>query len=155
VGVSLGDERAMPAASRVLVLVVLVLVAGCGGGDRLSREAFVSEAEAICDDFDQRVNAVDEPQNADDVERYVNEVRPVVEDGINELKELQPPGEFEEQWNELVAKNEESLEALDDLAQAAADRDEARFEEVTEDASRRDEESDRIAQGLGLQKCAS
>jgi Tfp pilus assembly protein PilP len=145
----------MPAASRVLVLVVLVLVAGCGGGDRLSREAFVSEAEAICDDFDQRVNAVDEPQNADDVERYVNEVRPVVEDGINELKELQPPGEFEEQWNELVAKNEESLEALDDLAQAAADRDEARFEEVTEDASRRDEESDRIAQGLGLQKCAS
>jgi Tfp pilus assembly protein PilP len=145
----------MAAASRMFVLAVLVLAAGCGGDDRLSREEFVSEAEAICEDFDQRVNEVDEPQNADDIERYVNEVRPVVEDGLNELKGIQPPEEFEGQWNELVAMNDESLQALDDLAEAAANRDEDRLEEITEEASRRDEESDRIAQELGLQKCTS
>jgi hypothetical protein len=49
----------MPAGSRVLVLAVL---AGCGGDERLSREEFVSQAEAICDEFDQRVNEVDEPE---------------------------------------------------------------------------------------------
>jgi hypothetical protein len=145
----------MAAASRMFVLAVLVLAAGCGGDDRLSREEFVSEAEAICEDFDQRVNEVDEPQNADDIERYVNEVRPVVEDGLNELKGIQPPEELEGQWNELVAMNDESLQALDDLAEAAANRDEDRLEEITEEASRRDEESDRIAQELGLQKCTS
>jgi hypothetical protein len=148
-------NRAVATASRMFVLAVLVLAAGCGGDDRLSREEFVSEAEAICEDFDQRVNEVDEPQNADDIERYVNEVRPVVEDGLNELKGIQPPEELEGQWNELVAMNDESLQALDDLAEAAANRDEDRLEEITEEASRRDEESDRIAQELGLQKCTS
>jgi hypothetical protein len=114
-------KRAVTAASRVFGLIVLVLAAGCGGGDdRLSREEFVSEAEQVCDDFDQRVNEVDEPQNADDVERYVNEVRPVVEDGLNDLRGLQPPEEFEEQWDELMAANDAGLEALDDLAQAGA-----------------------------------
>jgi Tfp pilus assembly protein PilP len=148
-------KSAMAAVSRVFVLAVLVLAAGCGGDDRQSREEFVSQAEAICENFDQRVNELDEPESADDVKRYVNEVRPVIEDGLSELKGLQPPAEFEEQWDELVAQNDASLEALDDLAQAAEDGDEALFEEITQDASRRDEASDRIAQELGLQKCAS
>ena len=147
-------EPAVAATSRVIVFAVLVLLAGCGGDDRLSSEEFVSEAEALCEEFDQRVNEVDEPQDADDVERYVNEVRPVVEEGLNDLRGLQPPEEFEEQWDELMAANNAGLEALDDLAQAGAN-DEARVQEIIEDASRRDEESDRIAQELGLQKCTS
>jgi Tfp pilus assembly protein PilP len=148
-------EPAVAATSRVIVFAVLVLLAGCGGDDRLSSEEFVSEAEALCEEFDQRVNEVDEPQDADDVERYVNEVRPVVEEGLNDLRALQPPEEFEEQWDELMAANDAGLEALDDLGQAGANGDEARVQEIIEDASRRDEESDRIAQELGLQKCTS
>jgi hypothetical protein len=139
----------------VLVLAVLVLGAGCGGDEGLSREEFVSEAEAICDEFDQRVNEVDEPKSPADVERYVNEVRPVVENGLNELRELQPPEEFQERWDVLMARNDEGLEALDDLAQAGANGDEARVQEISEDAARRDEESDRIALELGLEKCTS
>jgi hypothetical protein len=139
----------------VLVLAVLVLGAGCGGDEGLSREEFVSEAEAICDEFDQRVNEVDEPESPADVERYVNEVRPVVENGLNELRELQPPEEFQERWDVLMARNDEGLEALDDLAQAGANGDEARVQEISEDAARRDEESDRIALELGLEKCTS
>jgi hypothetical protein len=138
-----------------LWVTILVLVAGCGGDDRLSREEFVSEAEAICDEFDQRVEDVDEPQSAEDVERYVNEVRPVIEDGLDELRELQPPEELEEQWDELVARNDESLEVLDDLSQAAADGDEARLQEISDEASRQDNETDRIARAIGLQKCGS
>jgi hypothetical protein len=145
----------VPATSRVLVLAVLVLGAGCGGDEGLSREEFVSEAEAICDEFDQRVNEVDEPESPADVERYVNEVRPVVENGLNELRELQPPEEFQERWDVLMARNDEGLEALDDLAQAGANGDEARVQEISEDAARRDEESDRIALELGLEKCTS
>jgi hypothetical protein len=145
----------VPATSRVLVLAVLVLGAGCGGDEGLSREEFVSEAEAICDEFDQRVNEVDEPESPADVERYVNEVRPVVENGLNELRELQPPEEFQERWDVLMARNDEGLEALDDLAQAGANGDEARVQEISEDAARRDEESDRIVLELGLEKCTS
>jgi hypothetical protein len=134
-------------------LVALILAAGCGGDDGLSREEFVSEADAICQEFDQRLDDVEEPQSPEDVERYVDEVRPVIEDGLNELEELQPPEELEGRWNELVASNDESLEALDDLRQAAANGDQERLQEITEDASQRDAESDRIAQEIGLQEC--
>ena len=134
-------------------LAALILAAGCGGDDGLSREEFVSEADAICQEFDQRLDDVEEPQSLDDVERYVDEARPVIEDGLNELEELQPPEELEGRWNELVASNDESLDALDDLRQAAANGDQERLQEIAEDASQRDAESDRIAQDIGLQEC--
>jgi hypothetical protein len=135
-------------------VAALVLAAACGGDDGLSREEFVSEADAICQEFDQRVDDVEQPQSPDDVERYVDEVRPVIEDGLNELEGLQPPEEFEDQWNQLVARNDESLEALDDLRRAAANGDVERLQEISEEASRRDDESDRIAREIGLQECA-
>jgi hypothetical protein len=65
------------------------------------------------------------------------------------------PEELEEQWNKNIALYDESLELLDDFGQAGANGDEARVEEISEEASRRDEESDRIELELGLEKCAS
>jgi hypothetical protein len=136
-----------------LGVTAAILVAGCGGDDRLTREEFVSEADAICEEFDQRLDDVPEPESADDVERFADEARPVIEDGLAELRALQPPEELEEQWNELMDKNDEALEVLDDLSQAAASADEARLQEISEEASRQDAETDRIARAIGLENC--
>jgi hypothetical protein len=138
-----------------LGVTAAILVAGCGGDDRLTREEFVSEAEAICEEFDQRLEDVPEPESADDVERFADEARPVIEDGLAELRALQPPEELEEQWNELMDKNDEALEVLDDLSQAAASADEARLQEISEEASRQDAETDRMARAMGLENCGS
>jgi hypothetical protein len=138
-----------------LGVTTATFVAGCGGDDRLTREEFVSEAEAICEEFDQRVEDVPDAESADDVERYVDELRPVIEDGLGELRALQPPEELEEQWNELMDKNDEALEVLDDLSQAAASADEARLQEISEEASRQDAETDRMARAIGLENCGS
>jgi hypothetical protein len=138
-----------------LGVTAATLVAGCGGDDRLTREEFVSEADAICEEFDQRLDDVPEPESADDVERFADEARPVIEDGLAELRALQPPEELEEQWNELMDKNDEALEVLDDLSQAAASADEARLQEISEEASRQDAETDRMARAMGLENCGS
>ena len=132
-----------------------ILVAGCGGDDRLTREEFISEADAICEEFDQRLEDVPEPESADDVERFADEARPVIEDGLAELRAFQPPEELEEQWNELMDKNDDALEMLDDLSQAAASADEARIQELSEEASRQDAETDRMAREIGLENCGS
>jgi hypothetical protein len=138
-----------------LGVTTATLVAGCGGDDRLTREEFVSEAEAICEEFDQRVEDVPDAESADDVERYVDEVRPVIEEGLDELRALQPPEELEEQWNELMDKNDEAVEVLDDFRQAAASADEARLQEISEEVSRQDAETDRLARAIGLENCTS
>jgi hypothetical protein len=140
-------------AFAVLGLAITIAVAGCGGDDSRSREEFISEAGAICEEYDQRVDQVEEPESVDEMERYVNEVRPVVEDGFNQLEELQPPEELEERWDELMASKGETLEVLDDLDEAAAKGDLDRMREIIEEASRREEESDRIARAIGLQEC--
>ena len=136
-----------------LGVTAAILVAGCGGDDRPTREEFISEADAVCEEFDQRLEDVPEPESADDVERFADEARPVIEDGLAELRALQPPEELEEQWNELMDKNDDALEMLDDLSQAAASADEARLQELSEEASRQDAETDRIARAIGLENC--
>jgi hypothetical protein len=138
-----------------LGITAAIVIAGCGGDDRLTREEFVSEAEAICEEFDQRLEDVPDPESADDVERYVDEARPVIEDGLGELRALQPPEELEEQWDELMDRNDEALEVLDDLSEAAASADEARLQEISEEASRQDAETDRMARAIGLENCGS
>ncbi len=136
-----------------LGVTAAILVAGCGGDDRLTREEFVSEADAVCEEFDQRLEDVPGAESADDVERFVDEARPVIEDGLDELRALQPPEELEEQWNAIMDNNDDALELLDDLSQAAASADEARIQELSEEASRKDAETDRMAQAIGLENC--
>jgi hypothetical protein len=129
-------------------------LAACGGGDGgLSRQEFLSEADSICAEYDQRIQEIDEPQSIDDVERYADEAKPVIEEGMTELRELEPPDELQEQWNEYIASSEESVEYLDELRQAGAEGDPARIQEIAQEVSEKNEEADRLARDLGLQDC--
>jgi hypothetical protein len=129
-------------------------LAACGGGDEgLSREEFLSEADSICAEYDQRVDEIDEPQSIDDVERYADEAKPVIEDGMAELRALEPPDELEQQWDDYVASSEESVEYLDQLREAAAAGDQARIQEIAQEVSEKNEEADRLARDIGLEDC--
>jgi hypothetical protein len=128
--------------------------AGCGGGDdRLTREELVEEADATCADFDQQIEEIEEPQSLDDVERYVQEVRPIVEDGTNELAELEPPEELEDEYEDWIAAMRSSVDQFDELEEAAASGDEQRIQEVFESAGQGGEEADQLAEEIGFQEC--
>jgi hypothetical protein len=138
------------------MLATVVVVAGCGGGgDRLSQEELVSEADAICTRFEERLDEVEEPQDVQDVERFADETRPIIEEGIDELRALEPPEELEGEYDEWIAMNEDALQVIDDLSEAAAAGDEARVQEVIEDAERREQEADNLAREIGLEECAN
>jgi hypothetical protein len=128
--------------------------AGCGGGDdRLTREELIEEADATCADFDQQIEEIEEPQSLDDVERYVQEVRPIVEDGTNELAELEPPEELEDEYEDWIAAMRSSVDQFDELEEAAASGDEQRIQEVFESAGQGGEEADQLAEEIGFQEC--
>jgi hypothetical protein len=129
-------------------------LAACGGGDEgLSREEFLSEADSICTEYDQRVDEIEEPQSIDDVERYADEAKPVIEDGMAELRALEPPDELEQQWDDYMASSEESVEYLDELREAGAAGDQARIQEIAQEVSEKNEEADRLARDIGLEDC--
>jgi len=135
-----------------------MLAAGCGGGgggDRLSREELITQADAICAKYEEQLNALETPQSLEDIERLAEEGKPIVENGVNELKALEPPADLEEQWDELMEQNDANVALIDELSEAAASGDQARVQEVAAEAQRQDEETDRLAREIGLEECSN
>ena len=141
---------------RLLVIPLLaVAAAGCGGGDdRLTREEFASRANAICQDFEQRISDLDEPQNIGDVEDFADDAAEIAADGRDELADLNPPEELEEDYDRLLESLDEAIDDIGRLGDAAADGDEAEVQEIAEEGEAKDEESDKLARELGLDDCA-
>lgn len=128
--------------------------AGCGGGsDRLTREELIEEADATCAEFDQQIEDVQEPESLDDIERYVQEIRPIVEEGTDELEALEPPEELEDEYADWIEATRSGVDRIDELEDAAASGDEQRIQEVLQGAGEGGEEANRLAEEIGFQEC--
>ena len=132
-----------------------LLAAGCGGDDRLSREELASRADAICTKYEGELDQLAEPQSLADVERLAKEAKPVIEDGVDELDSLRPPEDLEDEWDRWISGQRESIEALDDLREAAAARDDDRIQQVVQEQQGKEQEADDLARELGLDECAT
>jgi hypothetical protein len=148
---------------RLVVVSLLVggalLTAGCGGGDgdgdRLSRDELIAEADAICAKYQEQLDALATPESLEDIERLAEEGKPIVEEGVNELKALEPPEDLEDEWDELMEHNDASVALIDELSAAATSGDLARVQEIADEAQRQDEETDQLARELGLEECSN
>jgi hypothetical protein len=140
----------------LLAIVVLVLAAtGCGGdGDRLTREEFASQANAICQDFEQKIDDLGAPENLDDIEGFADDAAEIAGDGRDELADLNPPEELEADYDRLLETLDEAIENIERIGEAAADGDEAEVGRIAEEGEAKDEDSDRLARELGLDDCA-
>ena len=163
----------MRAALLVLVLAVPVLVAACGGGDdegggreRLSKTELVERANAICSDFDKRVEEIqkkyearitgfEDEKSLDALAEFAGESRSTVEDGVEELRELEPPEDLEDRYDAWLATADQTLERIDELAEAAEARDRAEVGKIIRQVGEEEQDSDRLAQELGLTECAN
>jgi hypothetical protein len=136
-----------------------LVAAGCGGdggggsGDRLSATEFREAADAICAEYDQKIQDLGEPESLEDLNAFIGRAIPIIEEGFNKLEELQPPEELEADWNRAMEVNAENLQLTKDLQAAAEDGDEERVQEILAQASQNEEETDRLARELGLQRC--
>ncbi len=133
-----------------------LLAAACGGDDGgLSREELISQGDAICEEYDQRTQEIPPPQSLDDVEGYAGETRSVIREGLDELKELQPPEELADDYNRWISQSEENLGLLDELEEAAAAGDEARTQELLTEAQEASARTDRLAADMGFEECGT
>ena len=111
------------------LLLAAAALAGCGGGsDRLTREEFVEQATAVCAGVEERVDALGEPQSLAEIEALGRELRDALGDGLEELRELEPPEELAEPFERYLASGDEVIEQLDRLIEAAAAGDRAAVE---------------------------
>jgi hypothetical protein len=132
------------------------ILTACGGdgGDRLSREELVSQADAICGEYEQKLDALGEPQTIQEVESLADDAKPIVEEGVGKLEQLQPPEELEDDYDRWIELNHDSVAVIDDLKDAAASGDEAQVRQVVQEAQAKENEADALAGEIGFDECA-
>jgi hypothetical protein len=100
-----------------LALLFVFVLAGCGGGS--SRDDYVEDATAICEEMTKRIKALTTPESFTDTQLYARRAKDAVSDGIRELRDLTPPEEFEEGYTRYLATLEARRRQLELLAVAA------------------------------------
>jgi len=111
-----------------LTLALALALAGCGGGD--SRENYVDDATAICEEMTQRIKDLATPESFTDTQLYARRAKDAVSDGIRDLRDLTPPPEFEDGYTRYLATLEARRRQLDLLAVAADENSMTAVQEV-------------------------
>lgn len=127
--------------------------AACGGDERLSKEEFQKQGNAICSKYDKQIEAIGTPTSVEEVPAYVNKALPIVEREVGDMKELKPPEEDQEAFDRMIAAAENTLEAGRDLGEAAEKKDDAAIEKALNAGNTASDQADEQAQKLGLDEC--
>jgi predicted nucleic acid-binding Zn-ribbon protein len=139
-----------------LVGPVLLLSAGCGGGeDRLSTAEFQERVNAICAKYDKQVDAIGAPSSVEEIPAYVAKVLPIVEREVDEMKAVEPPEEDQEAFDAMIGEAEGALEAGRDLSDAAEENDQAAIEQALNEGNAASDRADEHARELGLTECVN
>ena len=131
------------------------LLAACGGGgDRLSRDEFASQGNRICEKFEAKIDELENPRSLPELRAYVDQARPIFEEGVADLRELEPPEDLQDRYDDFLETADAAVARLDELSAAAEDGDQEAVQRIADRAAQEDRESDRIARELGLDDCA-
>lgn len=139
----------------LLACVVMLAACGGGGGDRLGRDSYIEQADAICTKVDEQQKALAAPATLDQIPAYVDKAIPILDTGIAELRALRPPKEMEDGVDRWLKTTDETRDVLEELKQAAEDQDAAAARAAGAKGVKIDERRDAIARELGLTACAN
>jgi hypothetical protein len=137
-------------------LPLALLGAACGGdddgGERLTQEEFEEQGNAICQAGNERIEEAftdagfgEEEPPAEEVEAFVDdELIPSIERQIDELRDLNPPEDVEDDFADLLDDAESALDNVRDMsAEEIVSSEDDPFEDVNERSAE-----------LGLTACA-
>ena len=140
----------------VLLVVVLALAAcGGGGGTRLSRDAYIAKADAVCTKVEDQQRELGAPATLAEIPAYVDKALPILDAGVEEMRALRPPKSMQEGVDEWLATTEETRAVYEDLKQSAEANDAAAARTAGSKGQAVDDRRDAMARALGLTACAN
>lgn len=142
-------------SGRVLGSLVVVLAAGCAGGDALGKEEYVSALNAACEDFSAAEREIGEPRTlADLVEKGPRILEAFERTILAKARSLKAPDEIADQAERLAELAEQQRDVLGALIDAAREKDVAKARELVSKNEAVNKEASSIARDLGANACA-
>ena len=143
---------------RALLIVVAAvgLAAGWGGvgGDRLSKDEWIAQADTICKRVNDRLEQTEQPETMPELVTVLDQGLKDVDEAIADLRALEPPEDIEPEVDAWLAKVEEASDEIEKARDAAKAQNEEQLSAALEDGTRVNDEGNRRARELGLKECA-
>jgi hypothetical protein len=144
----------------VATLAAAAALAGCGGGDgeggdRLSKEDYIRQADALCLEADQRIEALGDPTTAEEAVAFTRDATAIAEEQLARLRALRPPEEDEATLEEAYDLLEQQIEVGRQLGDAIDANDEARAQELIRQGDDLNERANEIADDYGMAECGT
>jgi hypothetical protein len=144
-----------PVRCAQILVVVVILAAGCGSGSkRLSREEYSKQADAVCAKYNAKIKALGQPGSIRALPGYVDKALPIARKGTDELRGLKPPKDEEKTAKEWLDQNDSVVGAMERLRDAAKHADRTGVQAALTDASSANRAANGFARQLGLRVCA-
>jgi hypothetical protein len=139
----------------VTALLLVLFPLSCTGEDRLSKQEFISRADAICNDFDDQLADMRPPTTTGGIRDFAETTQQLMSDALTQLRELKPPEDDAETVDEMLSNLERVTSLLPDLAAAAEDRDLDKIQELNGEFSSEINAFNESAESYGLKVCGS
>jgi hypothetical protein len=134
-----------------------LLLAGCeiGGGGSGEQEEFAQQADAVCQDYAQRIGGIPPPQTfLRDFAVYMRRAVPIARQQNEALRALTPPQDSADDYRRMLALLDEQLDLAARAGEEAYAGREARARATLDQSLRPGSEAARIAERLGFLTCA-
>ena len=137
------------------------MLAGCGGdggdggnGGALTSDELAAQANAICADTEEQIDAIEAPQTLEQLADSTEQVQEIFDAGLADLRELEPPADLQADFDEFISVNEEQSARLGEVVEAARANDEERVAQIAEEGEQAETRSDELARAFGAEECA-
>jgi len=137
-----------------LLATAVLAATGCGE-DKPTKAEYVADLDRICQESQDKIEALPEPRKLADFTTFVQKARPLVEKSIEDAEALKLPEEDADRFEAYVASAKDQLPAIDELEQAAKTGKTAEVQRVVAKAQKESEARNAEAKKLGLKKCGS
>lgn len=140
----------------LLLVLVPLLVAACGGedrGPRLTREQFASKADAICTKYNKQAESLASPKSLTELADVADNTIPILRNAMREWRNLNPPESEEDtvdDWIDSVDKIVGDLEEIRDQADKGSTKG---VQRVVPTAARHNRRTNELATQLGMKVC--
>lgn len=140
-----------------LLLLTVLLAAGCGGGggssERLTRADYASKADAICGKYNQQTKALANPSSLSDLADVADKTLPILDNALNELRDLKPPTSEQATADQWLAEVEKLKGDLKEIRDKANDNDMKGVQAVVPKATEHNNRANQLATELGMTVC--
>jgi hypothetical protein len=130
------------------------LLAGCGGSGRLSHDAFVAKANAICADYHARAAKLPLPHTIAAYAEYARRTLPFYRSALAQLAALRPPSADEPAVLRLLDADRAIERDIVRIEHAASSGNAAAVDRAVGQARKDNARAARLARSLDLGVCA-